>query len=845
MAQPPRDDGRVGCVKFRGAMSQWWISLPCVLLLAGVILVPGLGTFGLWEPHERQLSARVAPSSAQRSGEATESSPTQSGTSDPCLRQAPKDAVARTLAARAPAWGRDHFGDSDAGRRLPFALLGILCVLASAGIASRMAGARAGVITALVLLSMPLLVLQSRQLNSEIGTAAGTSLIVYGLLAIHRLERVVGGILPLCIVERRPSGGIVPAAIDGTVGGLALAAGIAMGFASGGALLGVLVPTAAFAALGGLGIPTLCDLVRWCRNRSFALAGRITPRWTTGRAHWRYTRSPDNASALVAAALACVALVALLYQVFDLREPAAVAQPIDAQRTLLGKALAASGCYSPALGAIWRADDDLRYAFDSSFEQIAYGTFPWGVLAPIAIASLLFGDSIRRRIGALALGWAGSAWIATELFQRKVGFTLWAGFPALAIAIGCWLDGMLHRVLHRNIVGQAGDRIRHRASVFAAHQGVPTNDDSASVSSVGPLVGIFAVAAILVMGKDLQSFTVRLSSLLVGGDAIAYPAASAIGPVPVRMWIFVLGLLVGLGVALASTRVSRFARIGIATATSGTIAISAFWAFGWQPALAVHLSSKAMFDRIRELAKPGDTLVIMGEAGEAASNYAPRLKAEVATTRQPIVAALGQPRRAFAIVPQSELCPLHREFRDTPYYLIDNRNARSLVLSNKIDGAIDQNPLRTAIVFAEPPQITARPSGRIVWDNRIELLGWDIPRSVRRGSTFTATMYYKVLQPIGGSWKVLFHFDGTLRFNGDHEPIGGRCQTATWQPGDYIVDRHTVVAGNGSFAPGPYEVWTGFFAGSAPNFRNMPIAEAPAERRDSADRVKIETITLR
>ena len=31
------------------------------------------------------------------------------------------------------------------------------------------------------------------------------------------------------------------------------------------------------------------------------------------------------------------------------------------------------------------------------------------------------------------------------MFERKVGFTLWAGFPALAIAVGVWIDSILVR----------------------------------------------------------------------------------------------------------------------------------------------------------------------------------------------------------------------------------------------------------------------------------------------------------------------------------------------------------------------------------------------------------------
>lgn len=724
----------------------------------------------------------------------------------------------------------------------------------------RIAGPQAGVVAALILLSMPLLVLQSRQLTSEIGTATAGALTIYGLLALGSLERVViGAVLPLGVVDRRLRLPVLAATIDATVGAVALASGLAIGFLSGGALLGVLVPTVAFAAAGALGIPAVLDAVRWASNRWLAIARWLFPRSVIGRAPSMYTRPPGNAAALLATVLAAIAAAALLYQVFALRVPAPDLLP---GRGIFGKVIVASGCYSPALGGIWRVDDDLRYTFDSTFEQIAYGTLPWGILAPVAFASLLGGDERSKRLGAIALAWTTTAWIATELFQRKVGFALWAGFPALAIAIGGW-------------VSQPQARLAARRSAV--------------------LVGLFAVVAIAVIAKDLQSFTVRLSSLLVGNDAITYPAAR-IGPVPARVWVLVLASYVGLGFALATIGWNDFllpraiakrptlrptlrsiglrllgaialpigilltavlfsggpaalrreiARLGLVVAAIGTIAFAAFWSFGWQPALSNHLSSRAMFDQFRDLAKPGDALVILGDLGGAPHDYAPNTTPEIATSREAIRDALSRPTRVFAIAPQNDLCQLHRELRDSPYFVIDDRNVRSLLLSNRVDGATDKNPLRTAIVHSEPTQIAFRPQARTVWDNRIELLGWDMPKAVKRGSKFTVTMYYKVLQPVGGAWKVLFHFDGPLRFNGDHEPTGGRCQTSTWQPGDYIVDRHTVVAGGGAFATGNYAVWTGFFAGSAPNFRNMPLSDAPAGQRDNSNRVKIATIALR
>jgi hypothetical protein len=53
-----------------------------------------------------------------------------------------------------------------------------------------------------------------------------------------------------------------------------------------------------------------------------------------------------------------------------------------------------------------------------------------------------------------------------------------------------------------------------------------------------------------------------------------------------------------------------------------------------------------------------------------------------------------------------------------------------------------------------------------------------------------------------------------------------------------------VQAGGGVSNGGVFEVWTGFFTGSAPNWKNMTVSEAPGDMRDKDDRVKITTITL-
>ncbi len=772
------------------ALGRWPIALATVFVLALCILLPGLGTPGLWEPHERQLSDRAAPPIDPTAPKAADKPVApRPGTDDTCVRQAPEDAAARSLTTRAAKFGRDTISDSDTGRRLPFALMGLLTVLATAGIAMRFGGARAGLIAGIVVLSMPLLSLQARMLTSEIGTACGGALIIYSLVALSRLGAAYGTAL---------------AAIDAGIAIAALVLGSWLGFYGGGALLGLVVPIGAVAAAGGFGVPLVTSALR---------RERVLP----------------HVPALIAGIAVIVLVGLLVHELYALKDPTVRTSGVipPNAREILGRVIVAEGCWSELLGGLWRQDDDLRAIFDSSFEQIAYGTFPWGILGPIAMAALLAStDKDQRAAGAISLAWGAGAWIAVEAFQRKVGFTLYAGFPALAIAVGVWLDS----VLSRRAKGSTG------------------GDPDAAPSGL-MLVGLFVLIAVLNLGKDMHSFPDRASSLLIGLDQVAYPKQARLLFAPLKTWILITGMLVGLGFGLSmliwrptATQLGAVLRkignVAMAVAIGGTIVMAGFWTFVWQPRLAQHLSSKAMFETYKDLRAEGDPLVIMGDLGQAPRAYA--------DTKPEVVTALARPNRVFAIAPQTELCTLHREVGGKPYFVVDDRNVRNLLLSNKLDGTTDKNPLATAILHSEPKSIKQRPKVPVIWDRKLELIGWDIPATMERGSKVEVKVYYKVLQGVGGAWKSLMHFDGPLRFNGDHAPIKDRCPTSTWQPGDYIIDTHTINVGGGAFPRGKYELWIGFFTGSAPNWKNMPITspQLPSDIRDTADRVKIMSVTL-
>ncbi|HEY4059040.1 MAG TPA: hypothetical protein VGM39_20635, partial [Kofleriaceae bacterium] len=299
-------------------LATWYGALAVVLVLATALILPGLGKPGLWEPNERQASDRAAPTGPQvvplfnATGKMIPVPPPPVQKKDEtCARTAPVDAKARSLQSRGILFGKD-VSDSDGGRRLPFALMGLLCVLATAGTAMRLAGGRAAVLTAIVLLSMPLLTMQSRMLTTEIGTACGASLIVYALVAFMRLGAGYGTAL---------------AAIDAAVAVAAMTAGSYLGFYGGGALLGLFVPIMAAGLAGMFAIP------------------------------WQGKSRGEKIVPFIAWLVAAALLVALAHEVYQLKPLEHGMLP--APREVFGKALVSDNCWSRMLGGLWRPDDNV------------------------------------------------------------------------------------------------------------------------------------------------------------------------------------------------------------------------------------------------------------------------------------------------------------------------------------------------------------------------------------------------------------------------------------------------------------------------------------------------------
>src|SRR5690606_9111665 len=115
-----------------------------VVVVGALVLLPGLGSHGFWEPHE----IRVADLASARVGLSGADQPDTPGP------YAPPDAAAPAAAAAAPAarsdarpplteWsagqGMKHIGSSELGARLPIALLGLIALVTTFFLGRRLA----------------------------------------------------------------------------------------------------------------------------------------------------------------------------------------------------------------------------------------------------------------------------------------------------------------------------------------------------------------------------------------------------------------------------------------------------------------------------------------------------------------------------------------------------------------------------------------------------------------------------------------------------------------------------------------------------------------------------------
>jgi hypothetical protein len=119
----------------------------------------------------------------------------------------------------------------------------------------------------------------------------------------------------------------------------------------------------------------------------------------------------------------------------------------------------------------------------------------------------------------------------------------------------------------------------------------------------------------------------------------------------------------------------------------------------------------------------------------------------------------------------------------------------------------------------------------------LDLVGWSVPATVPRGSTFDMTLYFRVMNTMTGDWEIFVHGDAPNakhRIHADHFPL---VPTTLWQKGQLIRDRVTVRVPS-DYDADAFTVWLGFYEG----MRRMPIASTSGH--DGKSRARGPTIAV-
>ena len=224
------------------------------------------------------------------------------------------------------------------------------------------------------------------------------------------------------------------------------------------------------------------------------------------------------------------------------------------------------------------------------------------------------------------------------------------------------------------------------------------------------------------------------------------------------------------------------------------------------PASLIELAEDAAVDSVRLKIDPRTTTlagIVVDETG------APAMDARVSATGH------GSARKAWLGSPTATTDATGRfRFDGLPpgdydveaETLHDSRSAKRLVTAGASDVVLTlASPVCNSGVAFDPPH---KPASPIIWDDKIELVGWNMPGRARVGESIQVTLVFRVRAPIVHAWNVFAHFDsGAHRENADHSAVSESCPTTTWKPGDVLVDRFSTTLR----FPEPFMLRVGFF----------------------------------
>lgn len=528
-------------------------------------------------------------------------------------------------------------------------------------------------------------------------------------------------------------------------------------------------------------------------------------------------RNGERWLALAAGLLGLGVLCAVVGAFFDI-VPAA-----SGDFAVAGKTLAAAKETIPWAGGKWLVGAPHKDAtFDALVGQIAFGMFPLSALLPLALLWPLAAprDDKDSHLGGLLLAWAVLAYVASAITLRELGPLRTPLLPVLALAVGFALD----RILAERSSATQGPELR--------------------------LAALFGALLAVQLGRDLSKEPGHLVLSHIT-SALDLPEGGGLPKLYLVLGLFTAALIVvALGVPRSAwfgrlERIRPYTRFAIPALTVGSTLLALVLAWFIVPRLSRDLSYKHVFQAASRAGAPKTPLGVMGVKGAGPAFYSGGTHQEIGQ-RKDLVDFLLRPERVLAVMESSELCAVMEETanRGASYHVLDAESARYMLVTNTLEtGETDRNPLAQA--FSQSlPKIQTPISA--VFDDTLELIGYDLPERVQRGRSFRMSLYYKVLKKPTRDYKIFVHFDARgSRFNSDHDPILGRCSTNYWREGDYVVDTFEVKAGTPTSPRATHKVYTGFYSGTGSGSKRLPVSPKDRAKADGQNRVELGSVKVR
>jgi hypothetical protein len=825
-----------------GRQSHGFLGWFAVLSVALSLFAP-LSSGGIWDPPEREVAEfarRIALNLLGGEGLEIEGADNQVPTRSELGRG--------ELPFTSIAVGFRLFGLHEWAGRLPLAIWGLLGLSASYLLVSRLADRRSAWFSVLVLASTPLYFLHARTMLGDIVTMSALALSVAGL--------------GLAVFER---GGATAASSRWLSLGLGIL-GMSCAVLSRGVLIGIAVPAGSVGVtwliLRSVGVTSrerFGDALGWV----VLAAGMVFGIWG-GRALLHAPESGGPFSILLGSVV---------------NRPR-VLPTFDSVVLQLGHALFPWSALVPvALGSLLREPPDTAVAPAREreaalrllcliapvlalgaygFSAPVLGTMPFGAVFALAIAVALFvrdferGAAFSRALPLISCALALLLLVDFKNFPEK-GLSAFcvndAHFPdSFRVAAERWL-GAGTLIFCAALCFLLEERSSHRDSRFqwSEYRVWPRvlrelwagNLLFALVVVEAALVGLCLLGLlaerVLAFSKLEVLGTVQRS--WAAGAAVALPLllASPLLLMAVRdafRTLFDPELASLLGTGALSRRLSG----GLSRAQAALIVGVGFGlclSLGYYPTLAAQISPKRVFEAYRQQAKAGEPLGMLGAGAQSATYYAGRNVPSFEAAGRAFDWLMASSERRWLVLRETDLGALNALYRarqDPPRNLpvLDNSSSEIVLASNRLGAAENKNPLLPYLLERAP--LPRHPLSANLGD-KLDVLGWDTlgldgqpVDAVEAGRRYVFVIYYRVVQPINGSWETFIHIDGfQRRFNGDHPTLAGKYPFNLWRAGDFIADR-SEFALEPHFAAGKYRVYFGLYSGS----RRLEVRRGPA-----------------